>query len=39
MFPRASTCEDTTITLPIFPGMSDSDQDRVIEALASALRG
>lgn len=37
-FPNAAACEDTSITLPIFPGMSDSDQERVVEALQSALR-
>jgi dTDP-4-amino-4,6-dideoxygalactose transaminase len=36
-FPVASRCEDTTITLPLFPGMSDSDQDRVIETFLEAL--
>jgi dTDP-4-amino-4,6-dideoxygalactose transaminase len=25
-FPNASLCEDTTITLPIFPGMTEDDQ-------------
>lgn len=36
-FPNASLCEDTTITLPIFPGMTDADQDQVVEVLARAL--
>jgi len=36
-FPVASACEDTTITLPIFPGMSESDQDRVATALRLAI--
>jgi dTDP-4-amino-4,6-dideoxygalactose transaminase len=36
-FPRACLCEDTTITLPIFPGMSDADQDRVVASLRDAL--
>jgi perosamine synthetase len=30
-FPNAVIAEDTTITLPIFPGMTDDDQQRVIE--------
>jgi len=38
-FPNASLCEDTTITLPIFPGMSDDDQDKVVGAVVDALRG
>jgi dTDP-4-amino-4,6-dideoxygalactose transaminase len=37
-FPRAAECEDTTITLPIFPGMTDGDQDRVVACLVKALR-
>ena len=28
-FPNAVIAEDTTITLPIFPGMTDADQERV----------
>ena len=38
-FPIAALSEDTTITLPLFPGMTDSDQDEVVEALSNALRG
>lgn len=37
-FPNASLSEDTTITLPLFPGMTDADQDLVVETLRSALR-
>jgi len=37
-FPNAALCEDTTITLPIFPGMTDADQDKVVAALTAALR-
>jgi dTDP-4-amino-4,6-dideoxygalactose transaminase len=37
-FPVAANCEDSTITLPIFPGMTGSDQDRVASQLLSALR-
>lgn len=36
-FPRAAECEDTTITLPIFPGMTNSDQDRVVGLLKRSL--
>jgi perosamine synthetase len=38
-FPNAALCEDTTITLPIFPGMTDDDQDTVVDAVIDALRG
>lgn len=37
-FPCAFLCEDTTITLPIFPGMTEADQAKVVEALRAALR-
>lgn len=36
-FPNASLCEDTTITLPIFPGMTHADQTRVVGVLKRAL--
>jgi perosamine synthetase len=36
-FPRAATCEDTTITLPIFPGMRDADQELVAQVVKRAL--
>ncbi|MDL2279097.1 DegT/DnrJ/EryC1/StrS family aminotransferase [Desulfovibrio sp. OttesenSCG-928-G11] len=36
-FPIAAACEDTTITLPIFHGMTDADQERVAARLRSAL--
>jgi dTDP-4-amino-4,6-dideoxygalactose transaminase len=36
-FPNAALCEDTTITLPIFPGMNEADQQQVVEVLAGAL--
>ena len=36
-FPNAAIAEDTTITLPIFPGMSATDQDYVVARLQSAL--
>jgi len=37
-FPVAVLCEDTSITLPLFPGMTDAEQDRVVECLVEALR-
>jgi perosamine synthetase len=37
-FPRASIAEDTTITLPIFPNMTNEDQDRVVDLLCRACR-
>jgi dTDP-4-amino-4,6-dideoxygalactose transaminase len=36
-FPQAALCEDTTITIPIFPGMTEADQARVVVALREAL--
>ena len=35
-FPNAGTCEDTTITLPLFPGMTEGDQIQVSDALHQA---
>jgi perosamine synthetase len=32
-FPEAARAEDTTITLPIFPGMSEGEQSRVVASL------
>ncbi len=37
-FPNAALAEDTTITLPIVPFMSEAEQDGVVEALRAALR-
>ena len=37
-FPAAACCEDTTITLPIFPGMGEADRDLVVRTLRSALQ-
>jgi dTDP-4-amino-4,6-dideoxygalactose transaminase len=37
-YPRAAECEDTTITLPIFPGMKDDDQKNVVNILRDSLR-
>jgi dTDP-4-amino-4,6-dideoxygalactose transaminase len=36
-FPNATIAEDTTITLPIFPGMTDDQQDYVVEHLRRAV--
>jgi dTDP-4-amino-4,6-dideoxygalactose transaminase len=36
-FPNAALCEDTTITLPIFPGMTEADQATVVGVLRRAL--
>jgi dTDP-4-amino-4,6-dideoxygalactose transaminase len=38
-FPNASLAEDTTITLPIFSGMTDADQELVTMTLYDALKG
>jgi dTDP-4-amino-4,6-dideoxygalactose transaminase len=37
-FPNAEAYYDGAITLPLFPRMTDADQDRVVDALAKALR-
>ena len=37
-FPNASLAEDTTITLPIYPGMTRTDQEIVCNALVNAHR-
>jgi len=34
-FPNAALAEDTTITLPIFPGMTSDEQSKVVAALLS----
>jgi len=36
-FPNAAMCEDTTITLPVFPGMTPEQQRFVTEELKQAL--
>jgi dTDP-4-amino-4,6-dideoxygalactose transaminase len=36
-FPNAAKAEDTTITLPIFPSMSDSDQALVVDIVRTLL--
>jgi UDP-4-amino-4,6-dideoxy-N-acetyl-beta-L-altrosamine transaminase len=38
-FPVAEDYYSRAITLPLHPGMSDRDQDVVVEALAAAIRG
>lgn len=38
-FPNAALSEDTTIAVPLFPGMTDADQNEVAETLSNALRG
>jgi len=36
-FPNAVRSEDATITLPLFPGMREADQERVVTALRDSL--
>jgi len=36
-FPNAVRSEDGTITLPLFPGMREADQERVATALRNGL--
>lgn len=36
-FPVASLCEDISITIPIFPGMTIEDQQSVVNALKTAV--
>jgi len=36
-FPNACRAEDTTVTLPIFPGMSDAQQQMVVDSIRSML--
>jgi dTDP-4-amino-4,6-dideoxygalactose transaminase len=38
-YPNAMLAENTTITLPLFPGMTATDVDRVADALLAALAG
>jgi dTDP-4-amino-4,6-dideoxygalactose transaminase len=37
--PGASTYFAATLTLPLFPGMSENDVDRVVEALSKSIEG
>ena len=36
-FPVAAWSEDMTINLPLSPGMTDAEQDRVVDARKKAL--
>ncbi len=36
-FPVAAASEDLSLTIPVFPGMTDADQDKVARALREAL--
>jgi UDP-4-amino-4,6-dideoxy-N-acetyl-beta-L-altrosamine transaminase len=36
-FPQAEAYYERALTLPLFPGMSDTDQDRVVAALKAAV--
>ena len=38
-FPHAEYAGRNTLTLPLFPTMSDADVDRVVEQLEAVLRG
>jgi dTDP-4-amino-4,6-dideoxygalactose transaminase len=38
LFPNAAAAEDTSITLPIFPGMTHAEQGRVVDLLTAALK-
>ena len=38
MFPNACLCEDQTITLPLFPEMTEDDEEFVVAQLRKALR-
>jgi perosamine synthetase len=37
--PNAAIAEDTTVTLPIFPNMTDAEQQKVVDVIDSILRG
>jgi dTDP-4-amino-4,6-dideoxygalactose transaminase len=36
-FPNTATLRDRAVTLPLFPGMTEEDQERVVQALADAV--
>lgn len=36
-FPNAARCEDSSITLPLYPGMTDREQDYVIDEIKKGL--
>jgi perosamine synthetase len=38
MVPVASAASDLVFTLPLYPGLSDADQDHVLRALRRILR-
>ena len=38
-FPEAERIGSTTVTLPLFPGMADTDVDRVCTAVAEVIQG
>jgi dTDP-4-amino-4,6-dideoxygalactose transaminase len=37
-FPNAETISDRIVSLPLFPSMTDADQDRVVEAMKEVFR-
>jgi dTDP-4-amino-4,6-dideoxygalactose transaminase len=37
-FPNAETISDRIVSLPLFPAMTDADQDRVIAAMDDLFR-
>lgn len=37
MFEAAEAYGETAITIPLFPAMSDADQDKVVSVLTAAL--
>lgn len=38
-YPNAAICEDTTVTIPLSPLMTDADQDLVVSAIGDFLSG
>jgi dTDP-4-amino-4,6-dideoxygalactose transaminase len=38
-FPHAEFICDRIVSLPLFPGMTDADQERVVHAMTRHLRG
>jgi perosamine synthetase len=37
-FPNAVLCEDTSVTIPLFPGMTQQEQEFVVDNLSHALK-
>ena len=35
--PESERAQDHTIVIPLFPGMTETEQERVVEALGAAL--